>query len=200
MAIPVYQVTIPEYKVKKLKEDGRYFTLDHFWKSMKIPKVYEDNKPDFDYIGAKIDKCLKRHFLNKKVAIRVLSSDEHKGKTQEDLIKIIKKKGYDRYDPKRIGDRYENINNLHIDFFAIDFKVRKNSEYFKHFLVPFYYWPLIDRQKMVRVDIAIIYDLSKLKMVKHRYKGRESELKKEGFVFKDPKHKPDAILGIIKIL
>ena len=37
-------------------------------------------------------------------------------------------------------------------------------------------------------------------IVEHRYKGRENELKKDSFVFKNPDNKPHAILGIIKIL
>ncbi len=199
--IPIYQVSVPEYKLKNFKNTKN--KMDYAgtpWYNIKIPKIYWDNVPDFEKIGKKIDKCLKSHFLGKKVAIRVLGSDEHKGKTIDDLIKIIKKLGYDRYNPKRKGDRYENLDNKHIDFFALDFKVKKNDEYFKHFLEPFYFWPIADRNKPVKVDIAIVYDLSQLERVEHRYKGREKEIKKDGFVFKNQDKKSDAIIGIIKIL
>ena len=199
--IPVYQVTVPEYKFRKYRNISKKidYAITPLYK-IKIPKVYADNKPDFEKIGAKIDKCLKKYFLGKKIAVRVLSSQEHKGKSADDLIKIIKKIGHDRYDTKRRGDRYENIKGKHIDFFALDFKVKTKEKYFKDFLEPFYFWPIADRQEPIRIDIAVVYDLSKLKRVIHRYKGREKETKKDGFVFKNPDRKTEAILGIIKIL
>ena len=199
--IPVYQVTVPEYKVKRFRKISKkkdYAATP--WYNIKIPKVYWENKPNFEKISKKIDNCLEKHFLGKKVAIRVLSSEEHKGRSINDIIKIIKRLGHDRYDPRRKGDRYENLDNHHIDFFALDFKINKKGPYFKDFLEPFYFWPIHDRGKPIRIDIAIIYDRSKLKRVEHRYKGREKELKKDGFIFKDKNNKPEAILGVIKIL
>jgi len=201
MKIPIYQVTVPEYKLKtfrNLSKKRSYNTTP--WYSIEIPQVYWDNKPDFAKIGAKIDICLKKHFLNKNVAIRVLGSDEHKGKSIDDMVKIIKNIGHDRYNPKRKGDRYENIDNKVIDFFALPFKIKNKPEYFRQFIEPFYFYPTHARGKPIRLDIAIIYDRSKLIQVPHRYKGRENELKTDGFVFKNPNKKKDAILGIIKIL
>lgn len=199
--IPVYQVKVLEYKLKMF--DSKSKKIDYAgtpWFNIKIPKVYWDNKPDFDKIGAKIDDCLKRHFLGKKVAIRALSSEEHTGKSVDELIKIIKKIGHDKYDTARKGDRYKNLDNKKIDFFALDFKVKSGEEYFRQLIEPFYFWPIAGRNKPIRVDIAVVYDLSQLERVKHRYKGRENEIKKDGFVFKYPDRKQDAVLGIIKIL
>jgi hypothetical protein len=199
--IPVYQVTVPEYKLKTFRQTSKKLNYaGTHWFDIKIPQVYWDNKPDFEKIGSKIDACLKKHFIGKKVAVRVLGSEEHKGKSVAEVIKIIKKLGHDRYDPNRKGDRYENLDNHHIDFFALDFKIEKNKPYFKYFLEPFYFWPIADRGKPIKLDIAIVYDLLKLKNVKHRYEGRENELKEDGFVFKNPEKKSDSILGIIKIL
>ena len=198
--IPVYQVTVPEYKFKKHSKKSKKISYAVTpWYGVDIPQIYEENKPDFSKIGKKIDACLKRHFLGKKVAIRALGSEEHPKKSVDEVIKIIKRIGHDRYDPKRKGDRYKNIEKKHIDFFALDFKVKKNEEYFKHFLEPMYYWPIADRGKPIKADIAIIYEFSKLKVVEHQYKGREGEIKRDGFVFKNPDKKKDAILGIIKI-
>jgi hypothetical protein len=199
--IPVYKIKIPEYKVRKFKTSSKTKRIQFTpWFGIKIPQIYEDKKPDFAKIGAKVDRILKKHFLGKKVAIRVLSSSEHKGKSADELIKIIKKIGHDKYDPKRKGDRYENVEGKKIDFFALDYTVKKNGEYFRYLIEPFYYWPIHDRGRPLRADIAIIYDLSKLKRILHQYKGREGEIKKDGFVFKDQENKSDAILGIIKIL
>lgn len=174
MKIPVYQITLPEYDVK--------------------------TKPNHVNIGKKIDKIIKKYFINKKVAIRCLSSQEHKKKSIEDIIRIIKKLGTDRYNPKRGGDRYENIGKKDIDFFALDFNIKPNSKIMEKFIEPFYlYPPKIRKAKPIRLDVVIIYDLSKIKRVFHRYKGR-TDIKKDGFVFKNPENKKGAILGIIKIL
>ncbi|MBW2997718.1 hypothetical protein KY349_05245 [Candidatus Woesearchaeota archaeon] len=171
--IPVYQITVPEYHVK--------------------------SPPDHTSIGSRIDKVIKKHFLGKRVAIRCLGSQEHKGKSVDDMVKIIKKTGIDRYDPKRIGDRYENVEGKHIDFFALDFTVKQNSRIMEKFIEPFYTWPPQLGGKPVRLDIAIVYDLSKLKRVIHTYEGRD-DIKKDGFVFRNPENKRDALLGIIKII
>lgn len=91
MAIPVYQVTVPEYRLRTFRKKSR--KLDYAgtpWFNLKIPQVYWENKPDFEKIGAKIDSYLKKHFIGKKVAVRVLGSEEHKGKSIVEVIRIIK--------------------------------------------------------------------------------------------------------------
>ena len=173
MTIPVYNAKVPEYNVK--------------------------SKPDWFSIGAKIDKTIKKYFLGKKVAIRCLSSKEHNGMAIDDLIKIIKKLGTDRHNPKRKGERYENIENKKIDFFALDFRIKKDSAIIENFIEPFYTWPIKFGGKPIRINVILIYDLSKLKRVYHQYKGR-NDIKKDGFVFKNPENKRKALLGIIKIL
>ena len=171
--IPVYQIKIPEYKVK--------------------------TKPDWVNIGDKIDKKIKKYFTGRKIAIRCLSSKEHKNKSINDIVKIIKKTGSDRYDPKRKGDRYENIQEKHIDIFALDFNVKQKTIMLENFIESFYVWPTKFGKKPIRLDIVIIYDLSKLKRIVHQYKGRK-DIKKDGFVFKNSNDRKDALLGIIKVL
>lgn len=171
--VKVYQISVPEYHVR--------------------------SKPDWNKIGSKIDKVIKKYFLGKKAAIRCLSSNDHKGKSINEMVKIIKKSGTDRYCSKRKGDRYENIENKKIDFFALDFKIKDNSKIMEQFIEPFYLWPPKFGDKPKRLDIVIIYDISKLKRVIHQYEGRD-DIKKDGFVFKDPNNKKEALLGVIKIL
>ena len=173
MAIPVYCISIPEYHVK--------------------------TKPDSVFIGAKIDKIIKKHFLGQNIVIRCLGSQEHKGKTVKSLVKIIKNLGVDKYNTKRKGEKYENVENKHIDFFALDFKITQKGKYTENFIEPFYAYPKHDDKSPVRIDIIIVYDLSKLKRVLHKYEGR-TDIKRDGFVFKNPANKPDAIKGIIKVL
>lgn len=171
MTIPVYSVKVPEYNVKK--------------------------KPDSATIGTKIDKLIKKHFLGKHVAIRCLGSQEHRLE-RDDLIVIIKKLGTDKYDAERKGEKYENVEGKHIDFFALNFKINKSGRYMENFIEPFYTYPKDEGKRPVRIDIIIIYDMSKLKRVLHSYEGRK-DVKKDGFVFKT-KDKTEALLGIIKVL
>jgi len=77
--------------------------------------------------------------------------------------------------------------------------MRARGQYLRQFLEPSYFWTIKDRGSPVRIDIVIVYDRNKIKTVPHRYKGREKELKKDGFVFKHPDRKTDAVLGVIKI-
>lgn len=129
MTIPVYSIKVPEYSVA--------------------------TKPDSVKIGSKIDKTIKRHFLGQRVAIRCLGSQEHKGKSASDLVRIIKKLGTDKYDPARKGEKYENVENKRIDFFALDFKITSSGVYMKNFIEPFYTYPKQDKKPPVRIDVII---------------------------------------------
>lgn len=173
--IPVYEISIPEYQVK--------------------------TKPDWNQIGKKLDDLLKKYYLerNIKIAVRALSSQQHKKCSQDDLIKIIKKIGHDRYNPKRKGDRYENIENKKIDIFCLDWKLTSRSKRMWQFIWSFYEFPKEKGKRPVKVDLFIVYDLNQLIRVKHQYKGR-IDIKDDGFIFKNPDRKPEAILGIIKVI
>ncbi len=173
MTIPVYTVKIPEYNVKK--------------------------KPNHAVIGSKIDIVIKKHFLGQKIVIRCISSQEHRGKSIGDLVRIIKKTGTDRYDPDRKGEKYENAENKRIDFFAMDFRITAEGKYMENFIEPFYTYPLQEGKEPVRINVIIVYDLSKLRRVLHRYKGR-TDIKRDGFIFKYTENKPNAVKGIIKVL
>lgn len=169
--ISVYQITVPEYTVK--------------------------TKPDWNVIGTKIDKIIKKHFLGKEVVIRCLTISEHPSKSVEDIVNIIRKRGTDRYDPEREGDRYDNIEGKHIDFFALPFTIREHTKIMENFIEPFY---LTGKRygERNRVDIAILYDRTKVKRVIHTYS--DGRRKHDGYIFKDQENKKDALLGILKIL
>ena len=173
MAIPVYSVKVPEYDVRKM--------------------------PDHALVGAKIDRVIKKRFLGQKVAIRCLGSQEHRGKPIGELVAIIKKMGTDKYDPARTGEKYDNVENKRIDFFALDFKITEKGNYMEKFIEPFYTYPIQEGRKPIRIDIVIVYDIAKLRCVVHRYEGR-NDVKRDGFVFKDPENKPTAVKGIVKVL
>lgn len=175
MEIPVYKIDIPEYALQ--------------------------NRPDFEAVGAKIDTILKKHFLGQKIIVRAVGSQEHLGKTSTELVDIIKTIGTDHYDPTRQGDRYENIEGKHIDFFALEFEISEAGEYFKFLIEPFYLYPSQTRNSPpIRIDIAIIYNPDEVEVVEHQYEGREGEIKKDGYIFKDKINKNGALKAIIHIL
>ena len=173
--IPIYTINLPEYQV--------------------------DKEPDHDKIGKKVDNFIKKYFINQHIVIRCLGSREHPRKTLDQLIDIIKKKGYDRYNPRRKGDRYQNKEGKKIDFFAFDYHINKKSKIFHIFTWPFYHWILERSGYAVRIDIILIYDPKKLNQVFFTYTGRENEgMRSDGFTFKYQKNKSDALLAIIKII
>ena len=198
--IPVYEVSVPDYVLSKF-EDGDEkveYAATPFWK-ITVPQSYVDNMPDFKSFGKKVDDVLKKHFMDRRVVLRTLSSDEHPGKSVDDIIAIIMRLGHDRYDPGRKGDRYENREGKRIDIFGWDLTITKDGEYFANFMEPFYFWPLSQQLDPQRLDIMIVYDPDHLEMVEHTYEGRENEVKRDGFVFNYPDSKPASILAIIKI-
>lgn len=173
-SIPTYTIHLPEYQVA--------------------------TQPDYKAIGTFVDDELKKHFMGQMVGLRALGSQEHPGKTTDDLIEIIKRDGTDRYDPERNGDRYDNIDNKHIDLFLLRRKISERSKIFWQLAWSFYESPLKLRGQPVRVDILVIYDLERLKAVRttHTHEGFPVT-KRDGFVFKDPNNKAEALLGIVKI-
>jgi hypothetical protein len=165
---------------------------------IKLPEYQVETEPDFKAIGRKIDRSIKQHFLGQKLVIRCLGSQDHPDKTTDELITIIQKIGTDRYDPNREGDRYENMDNKSIDIFALDFKITEKGHYLEHFIEPFYFWPKENGHEPIKLDIILLYDRSKFKKVFHKYEGRD-DVKKDGFVFKEPNTKIDALKTIIKV-
>ncbi len=171
--IPVYTVHLPEYQVTA--------------------------EPDTEAIGQIVDTELRKHFLDKTIVARGIGSSEHPGKTIDELVEIIKQCGTDRYDSSRTGDRYENIQGKHIDLFGFRRKVTPRMQLFKDIVYGFYHSAIGIHGKPTRIDILIIYDVAKLKAVVHQYKGRLDK-KRDGFVFREPSQKQDALLGIIRVL
>ncbi|MSU75796.1 MAG: hypothetical protein EXS55_04775 [Candidatus Magasanikbacteria bacterium] len=173
--IPVYQIHLPEYVA--------------------------DKEPDHEAVGVKVDELIKQHWIGQHIAIRCVGSSEHPGKTTDDMIDIIKQLGHDRYDPERQGDRYENNEGKKIDIFAFDYYVEKDTKMFSVFTWPFFNHEGFGIGRPIKIDIVIIYDPAKLNVVEFTYAGREHEgVRSDGFIFKDPQHKSEAIKGIIKIV
>jgi len=160
-----------------------------------LPGYDVKEKPDWESLGEKIDVAIRKNFSGR-IAVRCLGVKDHPGKTVDEMIELIRQLGTDRYDPKRVGNGYENVENRKIDIFALDYDIKEDTKIMDNMIKSFYVYPIEDGQDPVRIDIVLIYDCSKLKNVPHTYKGRE-DVKIDGFIFTgDPK---DALLGIIKV-
>lgn len=167
--------------------------------SIPTPNYTVDSEPDYKAIGKLIDVELKKHFLGKKILLRGIGSQEHPNKTANELVQIIADTGTDRYDKERVGDRYENTENKHIDLFAFPAEVTPELELGWQVIYGFYHSAIGVHGRPTRIDILTVYDAEQLEVVEHQYEGRD-DIKRDGFVFKDPKKKNKAVLGIIKLI
>ena len=166
---------------------------------LNIPDYDVKDEPDYKAIGRLIDDELKKHFMGKEILLRGIGSRQHPDKTVDEVINIIKHTGTDRYDPERIGDRYENIENKHIDLFAFSAKVTHDLELAWQVIYGFYHSSIAVHGSPVHVDILTIYDASQMTEVVHQYEGRD-DIKRDGFAFNSSANKCVALLGVIKIV
>lgn len=163
-----------------------------------LPQYTISQEPNADEIGTLVDDEIRKNFRGKSVVVRGIASSEHPHKSVDELIEIIRTTGTDRYDSGRKGDRYENIENKHIDLFGVPAIASEDSEIFKVIVWGFYHSAIAVHGYPVRIDVVTIYDAEQLHQVSHRYEGRE-DIKDDGFAFKDRGDKAAAVLGIIKI-
>ena len=178
-----------------------------------IPEYTIKTRPDYVKIGKKIDKLIERNFTDGRYVLRAISSDEHIELSLNDLVKIILKRGTDKYDPKRKGVAHEEFSGYDYDIQAglIEIKnsklvIPKSYKYqteFGDIIWHFYEHTHLDRGYAVRIDLLLIYDSQKLKKARKFYQKARSVrkgLNKYLYKFKDLKNKKNALLGIVKIL
>jgi len=195
----IYKLNIDEYKLKEVNHN--VLEKVYYYNTEDIPKKYVDIEPDWKKVNKAIINFLDTNFSDKQIAIRVLSTKGHNhrcktNRTRDDIVDIIEKNGHDRDNKNIKGDRYDNIENRRIDFFAI--KYENEDENLCYMFPSQYFFGIKENGFPTIVDIMIIYDETKLIRVEHTYEGR-NESKDDGCVFKDESNKIDAILGIVLI-
>lgn len=169
--------------------------------TISLPEYKTNEKPDVLKIGSKLDNLFEKNFHGKSVVIRCISTQDHPGKILDELADIVLKTGTDKYDATRKGIGYHvgSDQGKHIDFFGTPIDITDHTDIFTlELLNDFYHGAQGDRGYHLRIDLVMIYDPTKLMLVEHLY-GDDVE-ESDGFVFKDPEHKSDALLGIIKVL
>ena len=165
--------------------------------TISIPEYTLNKKPNYKRVGKIIDTTLRKYFLGKTVLVRCISSADHNNKKIEELIKIITTTGSDRYDRKRKMVCHDFYAKHNPDIFASPLKITEDIEFMHEVVGDFYEGAKEDRGYPVRVDIIILYDPQKLKMIKKVYGNQEES---DCFTFKDSKNKTKALLGVIRVL
>lgn len=198
--IPVYILKIPDYKTGKIDkcrtDITRHYDLDG------ILVTYIENSPDFNLTALRLRDFIRDYFNNEKLCIRGISMSEHNRvndtalKTDE-LVQIIINNGHDRYNSNIIRCKYNNIEQLHIDFFAYDVIPYIDDDDLTYFFQSFYWFGLVENQEPSMVDIIIVYDTNLLNRIEHHYPGREN-IKRDGFAFRKG-DKTECVKCIIKL-
>lgn len=167
--------------------------------NLTIPTHLPGQAPDHQIIGQQLDDLLKQHFLNKKVVIRCIGSQDHPNLSLDELTDVVMKTGTDKYDPHRVGVGYEAFikKGIRVDFYGEDVEINKDTKFMAQFIWEMHHSAIGDRGFGVHVDLVLVYDIEQLDMVMNLYDHHPTS---DGFVFKDQNNKQAALLGAIKIL
>ncbi|MBU1118087.1 hypothetical protein KKD37_03945 [Patescibacteria group bacterium] len=171
-----------------------------------------DSKPDYIKLGAIVDKAIEENFNDGLYGIRAIGKDDHRNFTLDELVNKILTTGTDKYDPNKKSVCHDQFSVYDYDIQMGTFEI-KNSKLvncpddlpglFAETIYNFYEHTPLDRGYSVRIDLLLIYDLSKLKLAKKtniRDTGIKPGLENYLYKFVDRKNKPEALLGIVKIL
>ena len=173
--------------------------------TISIPEYTIETQPDYQAIGAKIDKAMANNFEGK-FLVRELSMIDHPQYTLDEFADIILKTGTDKYDPNRKGVAHEEFEPYKPDLQAGEVMVQDGKivgESFSEDIKRFYENVLLDRGYRLRIDLIVIYNpehLVQAEKLDHTKPGTEPHLEQYLWRFKNQKNKPKAVVGIIKIL
>ena len=178
-----------------------------------LPKYHLHTKPDYLKVGRKVDAEIEKILPDGQYIYRAIGKDDHPNLSLNEFVEIVLKLGTDKYDPKRKEVCFEGFCMYDHDIQAGSFDIKKHKivldssyEYpsmFGDTVKKFYENVLLDRGYRVRIDVLIIYDANKLvkaKKIDPKAESARPELEECLYKFKDPEHKQDALVGIVKIL
>lgn len=205
-ALEGWGVVLATYQTKKEDHRSSYWLLAtvpaHYMKpiilDITIPEYKINQAPDNAVIGPELDGLLKQNFMGQKVVIRCIGIQDHPGLNLDELADIVLKTGTDKYNPKRLGVGYDEFvrKGMLVDFYGEQVEVTSDTTIMSQQVWEMYHSAIGDRGFGVRIDLVLIYDRAQVDMVMNMYDHHPSS---DGFVFKEPANKPEALLGIIKI-
>lgn len=170
-----------------------------------IPEYTIDKQPDYEAVGSRIDKALADSFEGTYL-LRALSIADHPQYTLDEFVAIILKTGTDKYDLNRKGVDHEVFEPYQPDLQAGTITIKDGKiidESFSADIKRFYENTLLDRGYRLRIDLLVLYDpeqMVKAEKVDTEKPSIAPHLEEYLWRFKDPKHKPKALVGIIKML
>lgn len=170
-----------------------------------IPEYTIETQPDFAVIGSKINGAITKNFEGS-FLLRALSMSDHPQLTLNGLVNIIIKTGTDKYDPNRKGVAYESFEAYNVDLQAGEIIVKNGviiGESFAEDIKRFYENVLLDRGYRLRLDLLMLYNpklMVPAEKIDPTKPGTDPHLEKYLWRFKNQKNKPEALVGLIKIL
>ena len=180
--------------------------------SIEIPEYNVDDKPDYMAIGSKVDKLMGENLEDGHYVVRAISLAEHPGKTLDELADIILQLGTDKYDPNRKESGWKHFSGYDHHFQASTFdiigsKVLEVDEdgvpsIYGNIVYHFYEHIPLDRQVVLRVDILMIYDSSKVQLAEWVDPSipEVGHLAQYLYKFKALSRKQDALAALVQVL
>jgi hypothetical protein len=164
-----------------------------------VPGYKRGQVPDDAVVGKKLDSLLQKHFLNRDVVVRCIGSQDHPSLSLDELTDIVVKTGTDKYDATRMGVGYEEFaqEGIQVDFYGEETIITKDMPVMPQQIWEMHHSAIGDRGFAVHVDLVLIYNRDHLNMVMELYNHHPLS---DGYTFKHPSHKREALLGVIKVL
>ncbi|MEI6850690.1 MAG: hypothetical protein WCK26_01855 [Candidatus Saccharibacteria bacterium] len=155
---------------------------------------YKFDNLNLEKVSKFIDDVLVDNFSGKDVVLRAIQSEKH-DLPKDKIIELIINTGSDRYESKSTNE--VKVNNIHIDLFGMACKI-KDSISIK-ILEGFHKWkPKCLERPQLKLDIWMIYDANSLNNIEYLHSYYHVKAR-DGYTFKDPKHKVDALIGVLII-
>lgn len=151
---------------------------------------------DLTKVSRSIDEVLLAHFKNRSVVLRGIQSQNHPDLSKTELISFIRKTGSDRLNTTT--EREATVSDKPIDFFGYECVIKKQPIVLPVLEGFHIYKPKSLEKPQKQVDIWMVYDADQLQNVEYLH-GRYGVKAKDGYLFKNPKDKPAALLGILVI-
>ena len=155
---------------------------------------YQFDNLDVEKVGHCIDKALFDNFAGKNIILRGIQSEKH-DLHKDQLVKKIVAFGSDRFGNR--NDNAVNVNDKYIDLFGLACKVEGPISI--SILNGFHVWkPMSLERPKRKVDIWTVYDADQLENVEYFHSHYKVKAK-DGYIFKKPERKTDALLGVLVI-
>ena len=157
---------------------------------------YQFDKLDIAKVSNCIDRVIIEKFSGNKIVLRGIQSEKHNIPKEQSIQQILQT-GTDRNESGHINAR--KVNDIYIDLFGFACEVKSGSALTLSVLEGFHKWkPMSLEQPQRRVDIWMIYDASQLDNVEYTH-GDYNVKARDGYIFKNPKNKSGALVGLIVI-